>query len=221
MSGARQNTWSDNPNAPKIPYDLYFSEKATFAGTLIASALYGTSTHTHLRVRSSVFDLLIPGILVVLFFQCMGALLSPVNRKREGVRWGLVSYTVAMFSCATVVSGGAQYFASISFIDNRNFPGIEGVAPPGPLGYQQTICTTKAGTGPSFASCLGYWLADGLLVGHLFDRAPRCLTPAPLASSLLYNIQPKPLDHHLTLPYVPYHSGWVYKFPQTGEGVLG
>ena len=102
----------------------------------------------------------------------MCALLSTANRIREGVNWGLVSYTVIMFSCATVVNGGALYFASISFIDNRNFPGVENVAPPGPLGYQQTLCSTAAGTGPTFACSLSYWLADGLLVGRLIDPAP-------------------------------------------------
>ena len=33
---------SDNPNAPRIPQDLYFREKAGFAGYLIGSILYGT-----------------------------------------------------------------------------------------------------------------------------------------------------------------------------------
>lgn len=42
MSDSQQNPWSNNPNAPKIPYDAYFSEKADLTGILIASILYGT-----------------------------------------------------------------------------------------------------------------------------------------------------------------------------------
>ena len=110
----------------------------------------------------------------MLFFQCMASLLNPTNHKREGVKWGLVFYTVVMFSCATVVIGTANNIASISFIDNREFPGVEGVSPPGPLGYQQTICSGVAGIAPILASSLSYWLADGLLVGRLFDLAPTC-----------------------------------------------
>ena len=41
MSNIQRKPWSDNPNAPKIPYDLYYAEKAYFAGILIASILYG------------------------------------------------------------------------------------------------------------------------------------------------------------------------------------
>jgi len=54
-----QKPWSDNPNAPQIPYDLYFWEKAAFAGELIAAIFYGLPTYrsvcsilTHL-VRST------------------------------------------------------------------------------------------------------------------------------------------------------------------------
>jgi len=37
-----EQPWSDNPNAPQIPYDLYFGEKANFAGILVGAILYGT-----------------------------------------------------------------------------------------------------------------------------------------------------------------------------------
>ena len=40
--------WSDNPNAPKIPYNLYLEEKASFAGILISSMLYGAHFLTRL-----------------------------------------------------------------------------------------------------------------------------------------------------------------------------
>jgi len=108
----------------------------------------------------------------MVFFQCMASLLDPVKRKWEGVKWGLIFYTMVMFSCATIVIGTANNIASVSFIDNRGFPGVEGVSPPGPLGYQRTICSGVAGIAPIFVSSLSYWLADGLLVGHFFGPAP-------------------------------------------------
>ena len=42
MSGSQKQPWSDDPNAPKIPYRLYFDEKANIAGYLVSSVLYGT-----------------------------------------------------------------------------------------------------------------------------------------------------------------------------------
>ena len=57
MSDSQEKPWSDNPNAPQIPYYLYFEEKADFAGVLIGSILYGMHmvftpislrNHTHL-----------------------------------------------------------------------------------------------------------------------------------------------------------------------------
>lgn len=42
MSDSQQRPWSNSPNAPKIPYDLYFREKAYFSGTFIGAMLYGT-----------------------------------------------------------------------------------------------------------------------------------------------------------------------------------
>ena len=51
MSDAEGQPFSDNPNAPKIPFDLYFQEKANFAGILIGSILYG-ARKTPTRVSS-------------------------------------------------------------------------------------------------------------------------------------------------------------------------
>ena len=42
MSDSRERPWSNNPNAPRIPYNLFFTEKAYIAGSFIASILYGT-----------------------------------------------------------------------------------------------------------------------------------------------------------------------------------
>ena len=35
------SSWSDNPNAPKIPYPVYYFEKVLFAGDFISLIIYG------------------------------------------------------------------------------------------------------------------------------------------------------------------------------------
>jgi len=136
--------WSTNPNAPQIPYDLYFGEKANFAGVLIGSMLYG--------------------IVVVLFFQCLAALFNPANRRGRSVKWGLVVYTVAMFSIVTVFTAMNDNIQSISYIDNREFPGDGDTIPPGPLGYQLFIYSKPLTIIPNLMFLLNNWLADGLLL---------------------------------------------------------
>ena len=104
----------------------------------------------------------------MLFFQCLTALFNPVSHRREGVRWGLVSYTVAMFSFVTVLAGMGLNLASISYIDNREYPGdISKSLSPGPLGYQNLIRHTALSIIPNLMFFLNNWLADGLLVGSL------------------------------------------------------
>lgn len=54
MAGSQEEQWANNPNAPKIPYDLYLQEKAYFAGLLVASLLYGACKNSSDNVRSLV-----------------------------------------------------------------------------------------------------------------------------------------------------------------------
>jgi len=49
------------------------------------------------------------------------ALFNPVNRKGEGIRWGLVSYTILMFVFATIFTAVNLHIQSTSFINNREF----------------------------------------------------------------------------------------------------
>ena len=119
----------------------------------------------------------------MLFFQCMTALLNPANRKRDGSKWGLACYTVAMFSCVTVVTATSQNIASLSFIDNREFPGVEGLFPPGPTGYQAKTCSGASGIAPGLGALLNSLLADGLLVSRLFD--PTSTRPKADSSSFI------------------------------------
>ena len=109
----------------------------------------------------------IPGIVIVMFFQCMDALFDPVNRAKGGTKWPLVAHTAAMFSFVTVYIATSLDLQSISYIDNREFPGIDGLVPPGPLGYQLSIYYKAINLVPNLMVLLNNWLADGLLVSFI------------------------------------------------------
>ena len=102
----------------------------------------------------------------------MAALFDSANRRGEKISWGLVSYTVAMFSFATVLTGMQLNGRSISYINNRDYPGVEGMVPPGPLGYLSSIWHSALSFVPFLMFALNNWLADGLLVGLIFDATP-------------------------------------------------
>ena len=174
MSSSQEQPWSDDPNTPKIPYGLYFAEKTSFAGVLIGPILYGTPKMLlpiHPSIRAQ-FVLFIPGITIAVFFRCMAALLDPVHRGGEGIKWGLVSYVVVTFSVVTILAGMRLNVEAISYIDNRRFPGVGGVLPPGPLGYQWSIYSKTLSIVPDLMFLLNNWLADGLLVSFSYVRSP-------------------------------------------------
>ena len=105
----------------------------------------------------------------MLFFNCIAALFNPVYRRGEGIKWGFVSFTVIMFSLATVQTTINLNLMSICYIDNRDYPGVEGELPPGPAGYLGTVSLEPINVIPYAAIPLNSWLADGLLVGSLYD----------------------------------------------------
>ena len=151
----------------------------------------------------------------MLFFECMAALFNPNHRRGEGIKWGLVSYTVVMFSLVTVLIAMNLDIQSISFIDNREFPGFDGGQLPGPYGYQWVIGTEAIGVIPTVAFPLTNWMADGLLVRSLLVLHPlaRGLTCIPhLALSLLRNLRQETLGRRLPLPHVPQLHGYVSEF---------
>ena len=130
MSDSHQKPWSDNPNAPIMPYDLYLYEKALFAGNLVNVIPYSTcrkppppSVRAHFVCPTYSRD-------------CHRAVLQI---HRRPVKWGLVAYIVAMFLLVTIGTALRLGTHSVSYIDNRGFPGVEGVLSPGPLGYQHFI----------------------------------------------------------------------------------
>ena len=174
MSNPQFKPWSDNPNAPKIPYALYLEERSYFAGTLIGSILYGTHKRSPPQVQLSGLTLLvwfILGVLIVLFSKCTAALFKPAYRRGEGVKWGLVSFTVVMFSSATVVTAMNLHIQSISYIDNREYPGVGVSKDLGPYGYFLFIYYQAINVIPNAAYILNSWLADGFLVSSLCTTA--------------------------------------------------
>jgi len=167
MSDSQGQPWSDNPNAPKISYGWYYAEKTWFAGTLISSILYGARKMTLSSLPSirahCTFVRFTLGMLIVLFFKCMAALFNPAFRRGEGIKWGLVTYTVTMFSLVTVYTATKDHILSICFIDNRDFPDD------GPYGYHLANEYTAIFIIARTAFNLNNWMADGLLVSSSFD----------------------------------------------------
>ena len=168
MSDSQEQPWSNNPNAPNVSRRLYIIEKSNFAGILIESILYGTLKTPHLYILTLIGSFVL-GIIIVVFFQCIAGLFNPAYRKGEGVKWGLVSYTVAMFSFVTVQTSMDLYAQSISYIDNREFSDVDGTGPSGPYGYQWFIDSSTLKIIPDIMFTFCNWLADGLLVSSLFD----------------------------------------------------
>ena len=74
----------------------------------------------------------------MLFFQCIIGLFNPIHHKGERIKWGLVSYTVITFLIVTVGTTMNLDYQSVSYVDDRKFPGVEGVSFPGPFGYQMS-----------------------------------------------------------------------------------
>ena len=104
----------------------------------------------------------------MLFFQCIAALFNPAYRRGEGVRWGLVSFTVVMFSSVTIATAMNLDILSLCYIDNREFPG-DGTAPPGPFGYQLVLDPKALTIIPNLLFVFNDLLADSLLVSCSSD----------------------------------------------------
>ena len=123
--------------------------------------------HPHLSVLTLSYWLFL-GIVIMLFFQCIAALLNPVHRKGQRIKWWLVSYTALMFSASTVLAAVNLNIQSRSLIDNREFPGVVGMVLQGPLGYLSSIDSQPPNLIPEFMFFLNGWLADGLLASRSF-----------------------------------------------------
>ena len=112
------------------------------------------------------------GIVIALFFQCMTTLLDPVNRPREGIKWGLTVHTVAMFSFATIYFGMGLSIQSLCFVDNREFT-MGGLYSSGPTGYKILLYREAISLVPNTLFLVNGWLADGLLVSSPSTFVPQ------------------------------------------------
>ena len=111
------------------------------------------------------FVQLILGIVIVVFFKCIIALFDPAHRRGGPIKWGLVSYAVVMFFLVTIGTAMQLDVQSISYIDNRDFPGLGSVIPPGPVGYELRFIQPDAIVViQNSLFVLSNWLSDGLLV---------------------------------------------------------
>ena len=104
------------------------------------------------------------GIVTALFFHCMGVLLSPTNPIKKSVKWALVVHTMLMFSFLTIPVALDLNVASVTYIDDREFPGNE-ESSPGPIGWLRILSAKSIGTIFLVMFPFNQWLADGLLVG--------------------------------------------------------
>ena len=98
----------------------------------------------------------------------MTALLNPTNRTKGGIRWGLVVHSAALFLNATVSLAIGLYILSLSYIDDREFPGADG-QPPGPFGYGWPPQFTALNVISASLIPVNQWLVDGLLVSSALN----------------------------------------------------
>lgn len=137
----------------------------------------------HMYIYPHLLCSIFIGIVIVLFFKCMNALLNPVDRTRRAIRWLLVVHTVAMFSFATVFTGMYLVLQSICYIDTREFPGNSN-SPSGPIAHQHQIYSDPISLIPRIMFFLNNWLADGLLVRSVFSAVAWAFNAGNFPSSI-------------------------------------
>ena len=128
-------------------------------------------THVHLPPFVPSDRYVILGIVVTLFFRCVGALLNPINRTREGVRWGLIAYTAATVLFVTIFTVTTLCMQSLSYIEDREFFNTNDFLPPGPLGYFGFSYSDAINVVPNIMFYLNTWLINGLLVSLVSESA--------------------------------------------------
>ena len=158
--------WSDNPNAPQIPYWQYRSEVAKFNGGVIGVILYGVPIHKLTCLYPPCHFSL--GIVVALFFKCMATLLNPDNHMKKSVKWGLAAHTVATFLFITISCGIEGAKSSSDYIDNRGYPDVNNSGPLGHMDYNDASTSSTVG---HLSVPLNQWFIDGLLVSAISSSA--------------------------------------------------
>ena len=112
----------------------------------------------------------------MLFSRCMATLFNPIYRRGGRIKWGLVSYTMAIFSIATAftaVNFSIQLISFSRFVEDGLF------------GYQTPIGPTVLRIVPSVMFLLNGWLADGLLVSFFVWRCAQVSNVGLFSSSIV------------------------------------
>ncbi|KAK1222835.1 hypothetical protein PQX77_014257 [Marasmius sp. AFHP31] len=134
-SGPIASQSGGNPNAPQVPPELFLLEHYDFAGIQLSEIFYG--------------------ITIVLFFQCMVALLRPRNGRKPN--YSLALYTLVLFGLGTTFTAINGRLLQLAFVDNR---AIEG----GPEAWQLLNYSTARPLTANTVFIIANWLADGLLL---------------------------------------------------------
>jgi len=103
-------------------------------------------------------------MVIFLYFQTIVALLSPSHRKGQDIKWGLVGYSTVMFGLVTTFTAMNVRLQQLSYIDNREFPGVTNALPPGPIGWSLFMYSKPLVIVPNACFIIANWMADGLLV---------------------------------------------------------
>lgn len=126
-----------------------------------------------------------------------------------------------MFSIATIYTAINLHQQSNSHINGREFPGVDGVVPPGPTGYQDLLYIKAITIVSTTMFLLNSWLADALLVSPVCNSVAQVsnLASHP-ALSLLHHLFHELLGHRPALPDVPCLSGSVHEFTRKFAATL-
>ena len=118
-------------------------------------------------------------------------------------------HNAAMFSIVTICTVVNLDVQSISYVDSREFPGVDGVFPSGPIGYQGFIHSKGISFVATIMFILNNWSADGLLVSSVLDPAP-CQSPYFIFAlfALLTSLLVKYLHSH-PLYYLRYFAIFI------------
>ena len=155
---------SGNPYAPKLPSHVIWLEHAAFTGNNIGEIFYGTHLIHHSANYIDISHPSLQGMLIILYFETIAALLSPFHRKGQSIKWGLVGYSTVMFGLVTTFTAMNVWLQQLSYIDNREFPGVPGTLPPGPIGWSLFMYSKPLVIIPNACFIIANWMADGLLV---------------------------------------------------------
>jgi len=126
-----------NPNAPHLPADTLWFERAVLIGDCLSDICFG--------------------VLLVVFLLTTYALIWDPPRRDEKRNWTLISYTCVIFTVGIVFIGMNMHELQLMFIDNREFPG-------GPIAYELSHYSDADFVIANSCAIIAGWLADGFLL---------------------------------------------------------